>query len=262
MGRFRWLEMDGRAPGGNGPLAAPGQPELDESACLARGDQLLRQGQYESALQWYSRALRYAIDLEEAWVGQVCCLLGLEENVEANIWADRGLERFPDSPDLLAAKAMALARTRGAATAMAYSDAALSVKGRPVGPYPWIVRGDLLLNNGAEENAQRCFQKAIEIAGGDWYTHYCVGLSFLRKRRPEEALLWFARGAELERRNPMLLCEIGRCYEESGETEAAIGAYRRAREADARCKVARERLTELEGIGPLRRAWRRLWRGR
>jgi len=262
MGRFRWLEM-----GSQGPQAGTGQPpragrDMDEETCLATANECLRQGRFETALQWYSRALRYAIDLEEAWVGQVQCLLGLGENAEANIWADRGLERFPNSADLLAEKAMALGRTRGAEKAMAYSDASLSVKGESVGPYPWIVRGDLLLNgDGERENAKRCFNKAIELAGRDWYTHYLIGQSYLSSGMPEEALLLFSEAASLERNCSVALCAMAQCHESMGEFARAAAACRRALAADPRCKEARGMLAALEHTGPLRRLWRRI-RGR
>lgn len=262
MSRFRWLELDEDGiPGGAGPTKEAGPRGLDEHICLEKGDAALRLGQYESALQWYSRVLRYAIELEEAWFGQVLCLLNLEENVEANIWADRGLARFPESPDLLAAKAMALGRTRGASMAMGYSDASLTVKGKAVGLYPWIVRGDLVLNgSGDQANVQRCFNKALELGGRDWYTHYLIGLSLLRKEMWEQALTRFSAAEKMERKNAPLLSAMGQCYERLGAVAAAKSAYRKALAVDSKCPTARKRLPALERVGPIRRLWRWLIR--
>lgn len=258
MGRFRWLELDDQSGAARGQ-AAEDRGDLDESACLAKADELLRQGYCESALQWYSRALRYEIGLEEGWVGQVRCLLELDENVEANIWADRGLERFPDSPDLMAAKAAALNRTRGVTRAMEYSDASLQIKGRQVGPYPWIVRGEIVLDGGgARQGADRCFGKALELGGGDWYTHYLIGMALLRKGACEEARRRLSAASSLERMSARVWCAIGECHERLGEAGAATIAYHRALEADVRCKLAKERLAELNRVGPIRRALRRL----
>lgn len=253
--------MEQQAPPGQGSLAKVGLPDMDEGTCLATADGLFRKGEYESALQWYSRALRFAIELEQAWFGQVQCLLSLEEYVEANIWAERAIERFPNSADLLAAKAMALSRTRGADRAMAYSDASLTVKGQPVGPYPWVVRGDLMLNGGSRQSAERCFGKAIELGGQDWYTHFLVGLSFLRRGSEAEALSRFSKAAAMGPRSTLVLCSMGQCYESTGAIAAARAAYRRAVHADPQCKLARQRLAEIKRFGVLRRLWRRLFGG-
>jgi tetratricopeptide (TPR) repeat protein len=258
MGRFRWLELDESLPDRTPP--EPDRRDMDEHACLAMGDQHLRQGSYERALQYYSRALRYAIDLEPAWVGQVLCLLGLGESVEADIWADRGLARFQDSPDLLAAKAMAQGRLRGAGAAMPYSDAALTVKGREVGPYPWVVRGTLLsLRRDGRASAQRCFDKAVEIGGRDWYTHYLIGRALMSGGRFGEALVRLIAASQIEPRSTLVLCAMGECYERLGDLAAANRVYHAARRIDPRCLIAVDRLAALQRVGPLGRAWRRLW---
>jgi tetratricopeptide (TPR) repeat protein len=261
MSRFVWLEMDeakGSAPAG-GPK---GSEDLDETVCLQRADGLLREGYYETALQWYSRALRFAQELEAAWAGQVRCLIGLEEFPEAEVWAKRGLERFPNSPDLLAARAVVLLNTSGLSRAMEYSDAALQVRGQDVGSYPWIARGEILLSGGGSRpSADRCFAKALELAGTDWYTHFLIGLALFRRGFLEEARLRLQAGTSLERRSSSLWCTLGDCHERLGEEGAAIIAYHRALEANARCKYAKMRLARLERMGPITRLIYRI-RGR
>ncbi len=112
----------------------------------------------------------------------------------------RGLDRFPSSPDLLAARAIALLHVSGMSRAMEYSDAAMQVKSQEVGPYPWIVRGELLLRRGGSRtSAKRCFSKALEVAGSDWYTHFLIGLTLLRRGYPEEARQRLLAGTSLER---------------------------------------------------------------
>jgi tetratricopeptide (TPR) repeat protein len=261
MSRFGWLEMDdpkGGVPPGESRVAE----ELDERICLQRADGFLREGYYETALQWYSRALRFAQELEPAWAGQVRCLIGLEEYPEADIWAQRGLERFPNSPDLLAARAMVLLHTSGLSRAMEYSDASLEVRGQEIGPYPWIVRGDILLNGGGSRpSVERCFSKALELAGRDWYTHFLIGLALYRRGFFEEARQRLLAGTSLERNSSSLWCTLGDCHERLGEEGAAVMAYHRAIEANPRCKYAKERLAKLERMGLLARLMYRI-RGR
>lgn len=261
MSRFGWLEMDD--PKGGAPAGEPKTAEeLDEAICLQKADGFLREGYYETALQWYSRALRFAQELEAAWTGQVRCLIGLEEWPEADIWAQRGLARFPNSPDLLAARAMVLLNTSGLSQAMEYSDAALEVRGQEVGPYPWIVRGEILLcGGGSRPSAERCFAKALELAGSDWYTHFLIGLALYRQGRFEEARQRLLAGTSLERRSSSLWCTLGDCHERLGEEGAALFAYHRALEANPRCKYAKKRLAQLEQMGPLGRLIYRI-RGR
>jgi tetratricopeptide (TPR) repeat protein len=257
MSRFSWLEMGNQLPLAGEKALGAERPDMDENTCLATATGFFRQGQYESALQWYSRALRYALDLEEAWVGQVQCLLALYEYNEANIWADRALERFQNSPDLLACKAMAAGRSRGVPVGMGYSDASLEIKGRAVGPLPWIVRGDLLIGSrDARQGALRCFNKALELGGRDWFTHYLIGLALMREGLTEQALKRFSEGVQLERNSALLYCAMGQCHEALGEVREALLAYRRAREADPTCKPARDKVEQLRNVGFLRRAWR------
>ncbi|MBN1459509.1 MAG: tetratricopeptide repeat protein [Armatimonadetes bacterium] len=259
MSRFGWLEMEDDAAPGRGHGGVPEREDLDESSCVAQADRYLREGYYESALQWYSRALRYNTEIEEAWAGQVRCLLELREDVEANVWADRGLERFPDCPDLLAAKALALKRTRGLARAMEYSDAALGVKGKTVGPYPWIARGDIILNGrGSPDSAKRCFSKALELGGHDWYTHYLVGIALMRGKSYDEARRRLSAAAEMDHATALVHCAVGECYQKLGHTGAAILAYNRALQVDRKCKRAKDRLASLERVGWLGRFLRRL----
>jgi tetratricopeptide (TPR) repeat protein len=253
MSRFGWLEMeDGK--GGAQTDGAPGTSDLDEGTCLATADAQLREGYYETALQWYSRALRFAPELEAGWTGQVRCLIGLEEYPEAEIWAQRGLDRFANSPDLLAARAIALLHVSGLPRAMEYSDAAMQVKSQEVGPYPWIVRGELLLHGGGSRpSAQRCFSKALEIAGSDWYTHFLIGLTLLRRGHLEEARQRLLAGTNLERSSSSLWCTLGECHERLGESGAARSVYRRAVEVNAKCKYAKERLAALERMSVFQR---------
>jgi tetratricopeptide (TPR) repeat protein len=257
MGRFSWLELAGQPSPEEAEQFSRG--EVNEEVCLENGNGYLRQGQYETALQWYSRALRFDLTLAAAWAGQVQCLLFLKEFPEASIWADRALEKFQDDPDLLAAKAMALSRTANTAAALAYSDAALTVKGKNVGPFPWIARGYILLGErNSRPAAMRCFNKALELAGKDWYTHYLIGASLLERGCLDEALLRLSAGVELERRSALQFCALGECRERMGDLKPAMAAYRRAREADPLCKPARERLLELQQMGVFSRIWRSL----
>jgi tetratricopeptide (TPR) repeat protein len=70
-------------------------------------------------------------------------LIELGEFREAKLWADKALERFPNEPELLAAKAVALGRSGDLQGALAFSDASIEERGDT--PYVWLARGDVML---------------------------------------------------------------------------------------------------------------------
>ena len=106
-GRFARLDFE-TEPTGSCPTTAEEWPDLDADGCLKAAAEQFDYGLYEAALVRYSRALRFDRELAEAWLGQVRSLICLGEHREAVLWSDRGLERFHDSPELLAAKGLAL----------------------------------------------------------------------------------------------------------------------------------------------------------
>jgi tetratricopeptide (TPR) repeat protein len=252
MGRFKWLEFDEKCP--NGVVSAPEDEGVDEATCVERGDRCFWEESYERALYHYSRALRYQINLEQAWVGQVRCLLALGEFHEANLWADRGLDRFPNSADLLAAKASATGRTRGTTAALRISDRALEADGG--GDYVWTARGEILLLAHEEAAAARCFAKAVEIANKDWRCHYAIGRLLLSAGDAARALGYFTQAERCDGAQSLSMMGAADCYERMGEIDAAKSALYRALRLTPSDLALRERVKRLERIGPLRRLWR------
>jgi len=66
-------------------------------------------------------------------------LIELGQHEEARLWSDKALERFPRDAELLAAKAVALARCGDTQGALAFSDSAIEERGDA--PYVWLSRG-------------------------------------------------------------------------------------------------------------------------
>src|SRR3989454_9561242 len=98
-------------------------------------------GLFEEALRLYAKVLEFNPRNAVAWTGQVRMLIELNEFEEAKKWADKALERFPDEPELLASKAVALARLGDLQAAMVYSDASIGERGET--PYLWLARGEV-----------------------------------------------------------------------------------------------------------------------
>ncbi len=166
MSRFDNLEFDDEArPGGEGEgrlRGGTGTPVRDAAYFQGVADLDFLDGDHEAALRGYSRALQEDPALLACWVGQVRALVELGELKEAEMWADKALERFPEDPGLLSAKALAVLRTGWPERAMAYSDNAMSREG--AGPFAWLARGEILLARDSR-SAEHCFGRAVAACG-------------------------------------------------------------------------------------------------
>jgi len=108
MSRFGNLELGGESEDQSQQVA----PALvkDEAYYFAMARSAFENGDFEQALRNYSKVLEYNPQNAAAWTAQVRMLIELGEFREAKLWADKALERFPQWPELLAAKADAPGR--------------------------------------------------------------------------------------------------------------------------------------------------------
>ena len=233
-------------------------PDLDEVRCISTADDHFNTGSYDAALTFYSRALRFDRDLAPAWVGQIRCLLALKEYREAVTWSDRALDRFANTPDLLACKGLALAHL-GDPEGLAFIDSAVAMKS--AGVWVWLARGEcLLLHKTAEANAGRCFMKALELSAGDWRTELQIGIVYdnaglaARARSP---LLSVVRKSP---DNRLALYHLGLVYQTLGESESAAGCFSRAHALG--CRASARALDAIRSRGPVTRLFDSLLRKR
>src|ERR1700733_14090725 len=165
MSRFVNLEFGGQA-GEQTPAETPGVVK-DEAFYQREAQTAFEEADFEKALRLYAKVLEFNPQHAAAWTAQVRMLIELDRCDEANVWADQALERFPREADLLAAKAVVLARRGETQSALAFSDAAVGENG--TSPYVWLSRGDVLLA-ARETLADYCIDKAQMFAPGDWVT--------------------------------------------------------------------------------------------
>lgn len=244
MGRFERLEFDIGLP----RKEAKQPPQIyDDNYYLAEGDRCFYRSDYEGALLNYSRALRFNNDCEPAWVGQVKALIELGELEEALIWCDRGLERFKDSPSLLACKGRALARTGDSKRGMAYVDAALQEKGNDL-PLVWLARADVLLTEKAP-TARFCLEKACESAPQSWQVALEAALICLQQGESFLGLRYAQRASELNRDHPFIWCVLGDAYRDIGDSDEARRCYHYALSLEHHFVPAKRRLQNLESRG-------------
>lgn len=267
MGRFSKLDFNAGAARSAPPEEDP-WPTLDEAGCLRAGDEAFDSGLYEAALTAYSRALRFNKSLPAAWLGQVRCLICLNEYPEAVTWSDRALEKFFNAPDLLACKGLALVLSGQTSVGMEFLDGAVAL--RSPSPWVWLARGEgLLRTRQPVENAARCFLKAVELAADDWRTEARVGMAYngARLYGPARSPLVSAlrrlesgrtAGATPPRENGLVLYHLGITHEGLGELALAAGYYQRALAARRHYVEAEQALSRVQATGMFSKVWRQI----
>jgi len=256
MSRFVNLEIGGQAAGQT-PAHAPTVVK-DEAFYQREAQTAFEEADFEKALRSYAKVLEFNPNNAAAWTAQVRMLLELDQCDEANVWADKALERFPREADLLAAKAVVLARRGESENALAFSDAAVAENG--TSPYVWLARGDVLLA-GRETLADYCIDKALMLAPGDWVAAWQGGRIRVRHRQYSLALRLLQQAVEWNPGHWMSWLELGRCQEALGLTRAAKKSLTQARELNRQDPAADQAMARLSSRGTGDRLlgwWRRM----
>jgi tetratricopeptide (TPR) repeat protein len=256
MSRFINLEF-----GGDAEDQSQGQtPGLakDERYYLDEAQAAFESAEFEKALRLYAKVLEFNPQNPSAWIEQVRMLVELGQYRDANAWADKALETFPREPELLAAKAVALARNGDLNGALVFSD--VSIEERADTPHVWLARGDVLLAR-KESRADYCFEKALLLAPGNWVVLWqAIRVRFYHEQFAV-ALQLAQQAIGLDAGHFVLWLEQGRCQEALGLMGAAQDSFARALELDPDCHAATEALTHLRSHGMedrVRGWWRRL----
>ena len=231
-GRFSKLEKkEGEAASAPpGTVSRDSRPaaveEAHASGFLLSADEAFFTGNYKEALRNYSRALQQENNQVYPWIGQISCLIELEQYREAELWSNKALEQFPEDSSLLSQRARVLAATGNLKRAIGVSDYAL---GKGPTQWTWLARGEVLLM-ADDANAMFCFEKAMEAAGGeDWRVPMLAGLAFGRKRQWASSEDFLKRAIQVNGRNFFIWYELAKVLVELSYTD-------RARDAIARVK--------------------------
>lgn len=196
-------------------------PEFDMHAA----DEAFRIGQFELALQMYTKALGKRQSMVSAWVGQVQMLVELGENAEARLWADKSLELFRNNGDLLAAKSRACLYQGDQTAALRCSDASLQSPG--CSPLRWEARGEVQLGGG-NPRARDCFDKALADPAVDWFDRVIIARAYLRFGRHAPALEFASAATSLRPQHAYCWYVLGQCQESLGWIGKAAANYKHA----------------------------------
>jgi len=256
MSRFHNLEF-----GDAEPLEqASARPRAkDETSCLADAQAAFEAGRFDDALRAYAKVLEFNPASPQAWAGQVRMLLELGEVHEAKLWADKAVEACANDGEVLAAKAVSLARTGDGAAALAFSDAAVEAAGQSV--YVWLARADVLMTR-KERAAEYCVEKALGLSSFHWLSLWLASRIHAFHHRFAKALQLVQRALETGADRAVVWLQLGECRWTLGMAASAQTAFDQARQLDPGC-LPPERLLELRhgGWGGRLRGWWRRVRG-
>jgi tetratricopeptide (TPR) repeat protein len=244
MSRFINLEIGGEVEDQSKGVA-PG-PVRDEHFYLQSAQAAFERAEFEKALRNFGKALEFNPRLAPAWTAQIRMLVELGQLIDANAWADKALETFPHEADLLAAKAVVLARSGDLDGALVFSDA--SIEEQADTPHVWLSRGDVLAAR-KERRADYCFDKALKLAASDWTFLWSAARIRFCHQQFAAALQLTQRGLGRDAGHFVLWLEQGRCQESLGLIEAARDSFSRALELEAGCDAATEALMRLRASG-------------
>ncbi len=243
MSRFVNLEL-----GGESEDQSPQKKVLvkDEAYYRTEARAAFENGDFELALRRYAKVLEFNPNDPEPWVGQVRMLIELGQYQDASGWADKALERFSRYPELLAAKAVALARKGDLQGALACSDSAVAEQGNT--PYVWLARGDVLLAR-KESRADYCFEKALMLAPRDWFVNWLGARIRYYYHQFVLALKLLQQAVELNTTHFLLWLELGRCQRALGLAGPARQSFEHARQLNPKCHDANMELAKLTRMG-------------
>jgi tetratricopeptide (TPR) repeat protein len=239
MSRFENLEISGEHE--DQPHRQKGLIK-DESYYAAEAQTAFENGNFEVALRSYGKVIEYNPQNPSAWTGQVRMLIELGECKEAKLWADKALERFANEPELLAAKAVALARTGDLDAALIFSDTSIEERGST--PYVWLARGDVLLAR-KEPRADYCFEKAQLLAPRDWFVAWLAARIRYFYEQLALAMKLLQQAVEWNAGHFILWLDLGRCQDALGLEGPARLSFTQAKQLNPACSEASLGLVKL-----------------
>lgn len=238
--------------------SVPAAPAAKDAAHWLRlADEQRRAGSHESALRFYSRSLEVDRTAVVGWLGQVQMLVQLGEYPQADVWAKKALEVFPQHAEILAAGAQAKCRMGALPEALVMSDGALARPGESA--YRWLVRGELVLAQ-RERGDDHCFDKAV-ILDRDWLVPLEAATACLFHGAPAKALKRAQEAVERGPTSPRCWFVQGECQQRLGMDAAARKSFSRVLELSPQHIEARARVA-ARGGGGLWRRFGRLFGGR
>lgn len=182
--------------------------------------------QTQQAMDEFAKALQLDGSREEYFAALVT-LQGSTgvDKVDREI-LNRGLERFPDSRDLLITQA--LAQMHAGRITESFQTAKRVLEKHPRAAEGYVLLGRLELTNLAYDRALAALRRALALRASDPAVHYYLGISLRRLANDTEAVDHFARAVALDPAYADAWLEYGRVLRDLGRYEKAAEAFRTA----------------------------------
>ncbi len=235
-GRTSASEEAGAGKTGDQQTVRTGTEIRDAQYYMEKAEQYEMAGFHEHSLKAYASALGENPLLLDAWIGQLMMLLELEEYPEVRLWADKALEKFPDNPSLLAAKAAAIYRMGLHSEASDYCDAAVKAKGD--WDIVWLCRGELMLE-GSQYAADACFKKALDFSDKKDLIHIRTGAIYLRYKKYSKALISLQHATSKVPNAAWAWYLLGTAQDNLGDFKQAQTSFQQAAELNPRNDIFR-----------------------
>ncbi len=217
MGRFDSLELEN--------IETQQEEKKLKGAQVQNADYHIKDGldkflanDIEASMRAYSKALEIDPGSTEAWIGQLSCLIELEELHESDIWIKKAIEIVGESQELLAIKARIKCRQGDFDRAYGLSDASLKFNGNSY--LTWTVRGEILLY-AKKKQSEHCFEKAINTFTNNYLVYADIIRSCLFAENYYLALNYAKQATELFINNPHAHLLAAKCYDNLGKTKLA-----------------------------------------
>jgi tetratricopeptide (TPR) repeat protein len=272
MGRFSQLETggldEGSESGSSKPRLTPREkralagvdehaPQYDSQYYLSQAEKLLYAGHFDKALRKYSRAAEQSGANVDCWIGQILCLSLLGRSTEAQNWARRALELFPEDTRLISLQGLAYAQSGTVQRGLACSDFALS-KGS-ADPLCFLVRG-MILELAENTNSKPVLDKAIELRPPhDFRVPLLLGMFLMNSRRQSKALEYLEMATREAPSNDLCWERLGEAYGRLGMGSRAAEAFRQALQINPANQPASHGLAAVTNSSVVTRLMRRIF---
>lgn len=247
MGRFTSLELEeAQIPE---PAAVEeqhyGEETQNAGSFLVQAVEAFQLCNYEKALQLFSRVLSFDNQNAAAWMGQVRCLINVNEFKEAALWADKAMELVGETANLLAAKACALCRMGDFSRAYGLSDVSLEQKG--ASSFVWLCRGEILLQQ-KRKNFDFCFEKVLSLQSDSWEMMVEIARVYMFYNKNAVALQHLEKALESQPSKSLIWYELGNCYINLGMKDKALNAFNHSIQLEPRMEMAKRKLQDAESL--------------
>lgn len=206
------------------------KPENYWARC-SLADTLQKERKWEEAVEQYKKAME-SPEYHKWSVWNLCRLLRrLRRLDEALSYARIGMEKFPKESCLVLTAARICRSMDDYEGAIKYFTQYAEMR-EDQSAYAWRSIGDNYAEAKQYEEAERAYQKALEIEEDNNVTWRIFGSYYLDDRKdPEKALPFLKKSEELDDKSDRTLKSLGDAYTKLGDEEKAAEYYARAYEA-------------------------------